>query len=547
MNKMKAILIISALLIVFFSCRKTPENPSEGNKIELGQSVIDTVGYFNSKIITTITDLGGNTISQHGHCWSLTENPTIDDFKTSKGTISQATSFYSDLTSLTPNTKYYIRPYLTYARGTIYGSQLSITTLQTEKPVVTTKAITGITLYTAISGGTVTSDGGLTVTQRGICWSTEQNFDLATSLSSTSNGTGFGIYTSNMLDLLAGTTYYVKAYATNAAGTSYGQTLSFTTTPITTPTVTTADISNITTTSAESGGNITSDGGSSVTARGVCWSTNQNPTTADSKTTDGTGTGSFISSLVGLIPWTTYYVRAYATNEKGSSYGELNEFETYVTIIDSRDGQVYKTVVIGSQIWFAENLKYLPSVVGYGTGSETTPYYFVYGYDGTVVSDAKATSNYTTYGVLYNWIAAMNSAASSTSNPSGVQGVCPSGWHLPSDDEWKQMEMFIGMNQSTVDNIGWRGTDEGSKLKSTSGWYVNSGNNSSSFTALPGGFFNAGVGYFDGLGKSGFWWSSSESSSSIVVCRTLSYDKDGIFLGFNGKTPGFSVRCLKDD
>jgi uncharacterized protein (TIGR02145 family) len=326
----RILFIIVAIVIVAISCRKSPEIPEGGNKIEIGQSVVDNIGYFESKIITTITDLGGNSISQHGHCWSLTENPTIADFKTSKGAISQAASYYSDLTSLTANTKYYIRPYLTYAQGTVYGSQLSITTLQTGKPVVSTKAITSITLYTAISGGTVTSDGGLTVAQRGICWSTEQDFDLATSLSNTSNGTGLGIYTSNLIDLLEGTTYYVEAYATNAAGTSYGQTLSFTTTPITTPTVTTAVVSNITINSAQSGGNVTSNGNGTLTARGIVWSTNQNPTIEINTgiTNNGSDLGTFTSELTNLTDGETNFVKAYATNEKGTSYGDSKEFST---------------------------------------------------------------------------------------------------------------------------------------------------------------------------------------------------------------------------
>ncbi len=111
---------------------------------------------------------------------------------------------------------------------------------------------------------------------------------------------------------------------------------------------------------------------------------------------------------------------------------------------DSRDGTHYNAVKIGNQVWMAENLKYLPSVVGPGTGSQTTPYYYVYGYDSTVVADAKATSNYTTYGVLYNWPAAMNEATSSSSNPSGVQGACPTGWHLPSDAEWTELTDYLG-------------------------------------------------------------------------------------------------------
>ena len=112
-------------------------------------------------------------------------------------------------------------------------------------------------------------------------------------------------------------------------------------------------------------------------------------------------------------------------------------------IQDSRDSQIYQYKTIGTQVWMTENLAYLPSVVGPGTGSNSTAYYYVYGYDGTDVDAAKATSNYTTYGVLYNWPAAMSGAASSSADPSGVQGICPTGWHLPSDAEWTTLTDYL--------------------------------------------------------------------------------------------------------
>ena len=109
---------------------------------------------------------------------------------------------------------------------------------------------------------------------------------------------------------------------------------------------------------------------------------------------------------------------------------------------DIRDNTHYNVVKIGNQFWMAENLKYLPSVVGVTTASDSIPYCYVYGYNGTSVAAAKATSNYNTYGVLYNWQAAMAGSSSSSANPSGVQAVCPSGWHLPSDAEWSQLTAF---------------------------------------------------------------------------------------------------------
>ena len=217
---------------------------------------------------------------------------------------------------------------------------------------------------------------------------------------------------------------------------------------------------------------------------------------------------------------------------------------------DTRDGNVYNTVLIGTQCWMAENLAYLPSVVGPGTGSDVTPYYYVYGYTGTSVATAKATANYTTYGVLYNWPAAMNGAASSSSSPSGVQGVCPAGWHLPSDAEWCTMENAVEAGTDPGCSLtGWRGTNTGGKLKQTGTtlWTTpNTGaTNSSGFTALPGGFRLTG-GTFINVGNIGYWWSATESSATSAWYRSLAYVNAQVFRTFTSKAIGSSCRCVKD-
>jgi len=312
------------------------------------------------------------------------------------------------------------------------------------------------------------------------------------------------------------------------------------------PVLSTTAVTDITQATATCGGNITSDGGATVTARGVCWSTNQTPTISDNKTTDGTGVGNFVSSISGLTANTTYYVRAYATNSNGTAYGSAMSFTTQEgssggTFTDTRDGKVYQTVVIGTQEWMAENLAYLPSVVGPDTNSSTTPYYYVYGYDGTNVTDAKATSNYTTYGVLYNWPAAMAGSASSNANPSGVQGVCPAGWHLPSDAEWTELTDYLG------------GEDvAGGKLKEAGYDHWQSPNlgatNETGFTALPGGYCEFSNN-FVGIGNCGYWWSATKYFTTYRVCyRSLYYIYSYVSIS-SGDAPeyyGFSVRCVRD-
>ncbi len=198
---------------------------------------------------------------------------------------------------------------------------------QGSSPDVTTTAVTNITQTSSASGGNVTRDGGEDVTARGVCWSMSAN--PTTGDSKTSDGTGTGSFSSSITGLSPEqASYHVRAYATNSIGTSYGEDREFTTTSLAASTVTTTAASSITATSASSGGNVTANGGASVTARGVCWSTSANPTTADSKTSDGTGTGSFTSSITGLLPNTTYHVRAYSTNSVGTSYGSDKTFST---------------------------------------------------------------------------------------------------------------------------------------------------------------------------------------------------------------------------
>jgi len=511
---------------------------SYGNEVTFTTSpLLPTVNTNNTTNITNnsatsggnITSNGGASVTSRGVCWSTSSNPTISNNHTSNGTGTGA--FTSEITGITGSTQYYVRAYATNSEGTSYGNEMTFTTISDpEAPIVTTDNVTNITSTTATSGGNVTSDGGASVTARGICWSSSSN--PTTSDNHTTDGSGTGTFSSNITGLTPTTQYYVRAYATNSIGTSYGNEVIFTTLAIL-PTVTTDVVTNITTTTATSGGNVTSDGGADVTARGVCWSTSSNPTTSDSYTTDGSGTGAFVSNITGLTSETLYYCRAYATNSIGIAYGNEVSFETLdTTPCDGQtsfiyEGLSYNIIEIEYQCWMKENLNYQ---TGNSWCYNNDPAYCI------------------TYGRLYDWATIMNGESSSNSVPSGVQGICPSSWHLPSDEEWKILEgntdTQYGVGDSEWDGVGYRGYDAGKRLKTTTGWSLNTGTNAVGFSALPGGYRTSGS--FAYLGYYGRWWSSTASGSATSWYRELAYNNNKANRNNTNKVYGFSVRCLKD-
>ena len=274
-----------------------------------------------------VTDAGGAIVTERGICWGTSHNPTTAGTHGSSGTGTG--TFSVELTDLAPGTTYYVRAYATNSAGTAYGSEKTLTT-QATLPTVTTGEVSNITQTTAQGSGNVTNSGGANVTERGVCWGTSHNPTI--SGSHANNGTGTGGFTVNMTGLTANTHYYVRAYAKNSAGVSYGNEVDFTTSQnISTPTVTTSQVTNIAQTTATGGGNVTNSGGATVTERGICWSTSHNPTTSGSHANSGTGTGSFTVNMTGLTANTTYYVRAYAINSAGTSYGSEVSFTTQQT------------------------------------------------------------------------------------------------------------------------------------------------------------------------------------------------------------------------
>ena len=347
------------------------------------------------------------------------------------------------------------------------------------------------------------------------------------------------IATFNNTGLTPAKTYIYRVYSYNSSGNSINNSneLSLTTTAlfptVNVPTVSTTNTSAITPTSATCGGTITADGGATIIARGVCWSnTTSIPTIANSKTVDGTGISSFTSSLTGLSPGTTYYVRAYATNSAGTGYGTQESFTTATLLIP--------TITNGTQFWQNTNLNVSTYSDGTVIPQVTDPTQWANLTTGAWCYHGNTTANGTTYGKLYNWyaVAGIWNEASKT-NASQRKKLAPSGYHVPSDAEWTTLITYLG-------GVGIAG----GKMKSTGTTLWTSPNtgatNSSGFTGLPGGyrFSNGSFGYYVGL--FGTWWSSSESSTTNAWSRLLYYNYGSIGSNMDNKASGFSVRCLRD-
>ncbi len=301
------------------------------------------------------------------------------------------------------------------------------------------------------------------------------------------------------------------------------------------PVIVTTSATDVLQTTAVSGGSITADGGSAVISRGICWSTTISPTISNNKTSDGTGTGTFISKLYGLTPGTTYYIRAFATNGNGTSYGNEISLTPDPSTVSDGDGNLYTTVTIGTQVWMKENVRTtryndgtsIPNVTDDTEwNSLSTPAYCWYNND--ITSGAL-------YGGLYNWFAL------------NTNKLCPVGWHVGTDSEWHTLILQYDAG-ATLPINGWESSSAGAKLKEagTVHWVSpNLADNSSGMTILP-----SGVRHIDMLFNMIYYgtriWAATESNSTNAYNRGFWHDNTVISRNVNPKTNGFSVRCIKN-
>ncbi|HLN19499.1 MAG TPA: fibrobacter succinogenes major paralogous domain-containing protein [Bacteroidales bacterium] len=488
---------------------------------------LPTIAITNTTAITTdgliaeanISDDGGVTITERGFCWNTSQNPVVSGDHLSHAQAGSGV-FNVVISSMLPGKTYYLRAYATNSQGTAYSNNTTITTAKGQ-PVVSTNSNAGsITSSSVTLGGVIVSDGGASITTSGICWSTSASPTVTNS--KTVDGQLSGSFTGLATSLLPCTIYHFRAYAVNSEGVGYGEDRTFTTGQIT-AIVNTISISNISPYSAVTGGNVSGDCSAAVTARGVCYSLNNNPTISDQKTTDGSGAGVYSSSITGLNGNTTYYVRAYAVNNAGVSYGAVLSFTTLdpAAYVTDADGNSYNTVTIGTQVWMKENLrtrKYrdntnIPEItVSADWNALTSPGYCWYANNKSVYGD--------TYGALYNWYTV------------NTGKLCPTGWHVPNDSEWGTLISFVGGSAVAGTALKESGTVHWSSS--------NASTNSVGFTALPGGIRYPN-GTFDFLREYGYWWSASSSNSNYMGAAETKVNSL-----WNSSSHGFSVRCIKD-
>ena len=460
-----------------------------------------TYAYCDGEVISS----GDAAVVARGVCWNTTGNPTFSDAYTTDG--SNIGEFESKLENLVPNTQYYVRAYATSAKGTAYGEEVTFTTLAKLLPEVTTGEVTDITVSSATCKPNVTFAGNVDITECGVCWSTtptptiEDNKDEGYHLGMIYNN-GIGSWKVMMTDLEHNTTYYVRAYATNEVGTAYGEEVSFTTVEKLLPTVITGEVTNITVTSAKCSGEVTSDGNSTVTVLGHCWSTTPNPTIEDDRT-EGSGLVSYTSTMTDLEHNTTYYVRAYATNEFGTAYGEEVSFTTV-----ERNANGYEYIDLGLSV------KWATCNVG-ATLPEEYGDYFAWG---EITTKAEYTGSNSMTNVSMNDIAGNAQYDAATANWGGT-------WRMPTSNELNELRTKCTWTWTTQNGV--------------KGYKVTGPNGNSIF--LPAAGYRSGSSLYY-AGSDGYYLSSTpyESISDFVYYLYFSSAKRNMY--YLSRYDGRSVR-----
>ena len=423
--------------------------------------------------------------------------------------------FNVEFEGLKAGTVYYF--YYEYDNGYVKEKSTKSNLKTISKPDVVTKDVTNITTKSAVLNGSLTnSDDANKIIERGFCWGTKKTPTIEGN--HTSTGSGTGIYSYSLTNLTNNTTYYVRSYVKTNFGIVYGEEKIFTTVEIVLPTVTTNYVTDIKATTATCGGNITSDGNGTVTARGICWSTNPNPTINDNKTNNGSSIGSFTSNLSNLASQTTYYVRAYATNEVGTAYGEEKSFTT-LPIEGTTDGHSWVDLGLPS------GKKWATCNVG-ATSPEEYGDYFAWGE--TMTKETYTEDNCPTYGVSKSELQSqgiIDSEGNLTAQYDVARANWGGTWRMPTYAELKEL-----YTQCTWE---WISTND------FKGYSVTGPNGNSIF--LPAAGYRGGSSLSDAGGR-GYYWSSAPNESNSKDACSLYFSSSYHGMDYHIRYYGHSVR-----
>ena len=416
-----------------------------------------------------------------------------------------------------------------------------------KSPTVTTTPITDTTWQYVVTGGEVISDGGSPVTARGVCVTTNGNtppiINSDWNTWHTNDSSGIGSFTSTINFVYAGAAHtisqehYLRAYATNSVGTAYGEIISVSPKSVP-PTFKSIKLISLTSTSAIIDCEMGSPGERpfAIDEFYFCYSSSPDPTIdgAYSVPQQVPEWGGYYV-LMDLLPNSTYYVRGYIKNESGFAYSPEISFTTWEGSLTDIDDNLYPIKTIGNQLWMARNL----AVSKFNDGTVIPN--IQNDYDWSVANTSASCSNQ--FGKLYNYYTVVDD-----------RKLCPSGWHIPTDSEWKTLEIYLGMTSSEADNFDYRGTDEGGKLKMSSNndfnqmvWnYPNLGATNSSGFSAQGAGWRSDAGPFNSYYNATSFWTSSEFDETSVLIRRLFYNSAQSVRLTEEKKAGLSVRCIKN-
>ena len=506
-----------------------------------------------------VTNHGGTTSTIRGFVYGTSADNLADSVTSGTG----SGAYSKSIAGLAPSTTYYFKAFASNSAGTVYGEVKQFFTKTAVQPTVTTSNATDITSTSATLGGNVTAAGNDPVTVRGFVWGTSSN-NLSNNIES---GSGTGSYTKAITGLSPSTTYYYKAYATNAISTSYGEVKQFTTSSPSMPTVQTNAATSISMTGATLNGNVTSDGGATVTARGfVCGTSASN---LNQTVPSGSGTGSFTYTIVGgllfqLAPSTTYYYKAYATNSAGTAYGELKQFTTLSHPQGAIDGVF--SISVSTQVYFSQgNLQYRAS-----TG---TWQFAANQYDCIGSANSNISSSYSGWIDLFGWGTGSNPTNSTTSSYStftdwGNNAISNGGnqsglWRTLTKDEWgylliSRTNATSLVGKATVNGVAgliilpdnWTLPPLCSFTSGTGSAFTTNTYTTSQWALMEaaGAVFlpAAGVRYgtsVSGVGSGGYYWSSTAYDSGNAL--SLNFSGSGARIDYGLRGFGRSVRLVR--